>query len=50
MSDRIRIPPLAYLRTVWTIFWECFWHPFSVSTIDLFTGKVISRRSWRAKP
>src|SRR5262249_10468918 len=36
-----RIPPLAYLRTVWALLWTAFRHPFTTTYIDPFTGKVL---------
>jgi hypothetical protein len=36
-----RVPPLAYLRAVLTLAWHAFRHPFTPTTVDLFTGRVI---------
>ncbi len=32
--------PLRYLRTMFTIAWSAFAHPFSWTVIDLTTGEV----------
>ena len=37
----IRITPLAYLRAMWTLFWSSIRHPFSNTTIELKTGRVL---------
>jgi hypothetical protein len=39
----VAIPPLAYLRAMLTIAWSAFRHPWSTTTIDLATGRVIHR-------
>ncbi|MBX9581604.1 MAG: hypothetical protein K2X87_14985 [Gemmataceae bacterium] len=38
-----RIPPLAYLRAMWNLWWSAIRHPFSETTIDLSTGRVLYR-------
>jgi hypothetical protein len=46
LTDRIwtvRIPPLAYLRAMWNLFWSAIRHPLSETTIDLSTGRVLYR-------
>jgi hypothetical protein len=37
------ISPLALLRSMLAILWSALRHPFSTTTIDLATGKVIAR-------
>ena len=37
------ISPLAYLRAMWNLFWSAVRHPFSDTTIDLSTGRVLYR-------
>jgi hypothetical protein len=37
-----RIPPLGYFRSVWTLFWTAFRHPFTTTAIDLSTGQIVS--------
>ncbi len=39
----IRIPPLAYLRACFNLFWSALRHPLSETTIDLSTGHVLYR-------
>lgn len=39
----VRIPPLAYLRAMWNLFWSAIRHPLSDTTIDLSTGRVLYR-------
>jgi len=39
----VRISPLAYMRTMWNLFWSALRHPFSNTTIDLSTGRVLYR-------
>ncbi|HTU20257.1 MAG TPA: hypothetical protein VMG10_19490 [Gemmataceae bacterium] len=39
----LRIPPLAYLRAMFMIAWSAFRHPWSTTTIDLATGRVVHR-------
>jgi hypothetical protein len=41
--ERIRIGPLAFLKSMLAIAWNAFRHPLSHTTIDLSTGKVIRR-------
>jgi len=38
-----RIPWWAYLRSMWNLFWSAIRHPFSETTIDLSTGRVLYR-------
>jgi hypothetical protein len=38
-----RIPPLAYLRAMWNLWWSAVRHPLSETTIDLSTGRVLYR-------
>jgi hypothetical protein len=40
---RVRIPPLAYLKTCWLLFWNTIRHPFRTTVIDLMTGRVVVR-------
>lgn len=42
-SDLVRIPPLAFLRSMVTIFWSALRHPFQITEVDLSTGKVVRR-------
>jgi hypothetical protein len=42
MVERVYIKPMTYLRTMLAIAWSAFRYPFSTTTIDLSTGKVIS--------
>lgn len=35
------ISPIAYLRSIWTVIWTAFRHPFSTTYIDLSTGKIV---------
>jgi hypothetical protein len=42
VSD-FRIPWWANLRSMWNIFWSAIRHPFSETTIDLSTGRVLYR-------
>lgn len=35
------VPPLAYLRAMWNLFWSCIRHPLSETTIELKTGRVL---------
>lgn len=39
----VRIPPLAYLRAMWSLWWSAIRHPLSETTIDLSTGRVLYR-------
>ncbi|HEY1191977.1 MAG TPA: hypothetical protein VGE74_30385, partial [Gemmata sp.] len=39
----VRIPPLAHLRAMFNLFWSAIRHPFSETTIDLSTGRVLYR-------
>lgn len=39
----VRIPPLAYLRAMFNLFWSAVRHPRSETTIDLSTGRVLYR-------
>lgn len=39
----VRIPPLAYLRAMANLFWSAVRHPWSETTIDLSTGRVLYR-------
>lgn len=39
----VRISPLAYLRSMWSLFWSAIRHPLSNTTIDLSTGRVLYR-------
>jgi hypothetical protein len=39
-----RISPIAYLRSMWTLFWACILHPFTPTAIDLSTGRALARR------
>ncbi|MFO0796506.1 MAG: hypothetical protein U0804_03455 [Gemmataceae bacterium] len=39
----IRISPLAHLRAMWNLWWSAVRHPLSETTIDLSTGRVLSR-------
>ena len=34
---------LAYLRTMWSLLWTAFRHPFTTTYIDAATGKVLDR-------
>jgi hypothetical protein len=43
MPTVIRIPWWAYLRSMWNLFWSAIRHPFSETTIDLSTGRVLYR-------
>jgi hypothetical protein len=38
-----RIPLWAYLRSMWNLFWSAIRYPFSETTIDLSTGRVLYR-------
>lgn len=40
-SAAARISPIAYLRSMWTILWSTFRSPFTVTMIDLSTGRVM---------
>jgi len=37
----IRIPPRAFLRSMWAIAWNTFRHPWTDTMIDLSTGEVV---------
>lgn len=39
----LTISPRAYLRSMWSLFWSAIRHPFSETTIDLSTGRVLYR-------
>lgn len=39
----LRVPPWSYLRAMFAIAWNAFRHPWSTTTIDLATGRVIHR-------
>lgn len=39
---QVRISPLAFLRSVLAIAWSAFRSPFTTTTIDLSTGRVIA--------
>jgi len=39
----VRVSPVAYLRAMWNLFWSAIRHPFSETTIDLSTGRVLYR-------
>jgi hypothetical protein len=41
--QEIRIPPLAFLRSMAVILWSALRHPFQTTEVDLSTGKVIRR-------
>lgn len=36
-----RISPAAYLRTMWSILWSSLRSPFTVTAIDLSSGRVV---------
>lgn len=38
-----RIPPGAYLRSMWNLYWSAILHPRSTTTVDLMTGRVVRR-------
>ncbi len=42
-TETVSIRPTAFLRTMLTIAWECFRHPFSTSVVDTTTGRLLSR-------
>ncbi len=37
----IRIPPSAYLRSVWSLVWGAIRYPFRTTIVDLTTGKSV---------
>ena len=37
-----RISPLAYFRSMWTLFIACIFHPFNPAAIDLSTGRALT--------
>jgi hypothetical protein len=39
----IHVSALAYLRTMWSLLWTAFRHPFTTTYIDAATGKVLDR-------
>ncbi len=39
----VHIPWWAYLRAMANLYWSCLRHPLSETTIDLGTGRVLSR-------
>jgi hypothetical protein len=41
----IHIGPLAFLRSMFTLAWTAFRHPFSTTVIDLSTGRAVCERS-----
>jgi hypothetical protein len=43
-AEVIYIPPGAYLRAMWNLAWTAFLRPFTDTTIDLSTGKIIDER------
>lgn len=43
-DDTIYISPLAYLRSVWTLFYTCIRHPFLYTAIDLTTGRIVRQQ------
>src|SRR5262245_33925812 len=47
MSRTIYISPLAFLRSMAAIAWSAIRHPRSYTTVDLCTGRVISRHGAR---
>ena len=44
-TEHIRISFGAYLRSIWTLFWTAFLHPFTTTVIDLTTGKPLAELS-----
>jgi hypothetical protein len=44
-TEQIRIGLRAYLRSMWTLFWTAFIHPFTTTVVDLSTGKRIAELS-----
>lgn len=41
----IRISPVAYLRSVWSLFVACFFNPLKATVeIDLTTGRIVGTR------
>ena len=40
-----RVPPLSFLRAMWSIFWTAFRYPSDTTVIDLATGRVIGNLS-----
>jgi hypothetical protein len=44
-AECIRITLGAYLRSIWTLFWTAFLHPFTTTVIDLTTGKPLAELS-----
>src|SRR5262245_51115623 len=52
--ELIRISLGAYLRSIWTLFWTAFLHPFTTTVIDLTSGKRLAELSipyqeWEAR-
>lgn len=41
----VRIPSLAYLRSVLAIAWGAFRHPFLTTYVDLLTGEAVHVQS-----
>jgi hypothetical protein len=39
----VRVPPLAFLKTMAVLAWSAFRYPSATTTVDLFTGDVMSR-------
>jgi hypothetical protein len=39
----IHVSLAAYLRTMWSLLWTAFRHPFTTTYIDATTGKVLDR-------
>ena len=43
MAWTVLVPPPAYLRAMWNLFWSAIRYPLSETTIDLSTGRVLYR-------
>jgi len=43
--EHIRIGLGAYLRSMWTLLWTAFRHPFTTTVVDLTTGKRLAELS-----
>src|SRR4051812_17300012 len=43
MPAVLRVPPLAFLKTIAVLAWSALRYPTATTTVDLFTGDVMSR-------
>jgi len=44
-EESVGIGAVAYLRSMWTLLWTAFLHPFTTTVVDLSTGKRLAELS-----